>query len=70
MNGEIWFPREFTVHVDGRLLLVKGFSGDARQSFSDYRKFTTTVTILPPSAVIGNGMDTVEPSPQPGPTTH
>ena len=38
VNGEIWFPSEFTAHVDGRFLLVKGFDGDGRDTFSDYRK--------------------------------
>jgi hypothetical protein len=47
VNGEIWFPQEFTAHVDGRFLLLKGFNGDARDTFSDYKKLKTSITILP-----------------------
>jgi hypothetical protein len=47
VNGEIWFPRQFMAHVDGRFLLLKGFNGDARDTFSDYRKLKTSITILP-----------------------
>jgi hypothetical protein len=47
VNSEIWFPAQFDVHVDGRFLLVKGFNGDGRDTFSDYRKLKTSVTILP-----------------------
>lgn len=76
VNGEIWFPREFTAHVDGRVLLIKGFDGDARQSFSDYRKLRTTVTILPGSHVVEQtgteqpggaaGTDEASPTSSPG----
>lgn len=63
VNGEIWFPRDFTAHVDGRVLLLKGFNGDAHQSFSDYRKLRTTVTILPGSRVIEQpGTPTPQPA--------
>ena len=76
VNGEIWFPREFTAHVDGRVLLIKGFDGDARQTFSDYRKLRTTVTILPGSHVVEQtgteqpgeaaGADKASPAASPG----
>jgi hypothetical protein len=59
INGEIWFPAELTAHIDGRFLLVKGFNGDGRQSFSDYRKLTTSVTILPGTQVL----DDTDPNP-------
>ncbi|MGH7071481.1 MAG: hypothetical protein ACREFO_15905 [Acetobacteraceae bacterium] len=52
INNQIWFPRTFTAHVDGRLLLIKGFDGDAHDSFSDYRRMKTTVTILPGMRVV------------------
>jgi hypothetical protein len=52
VNGEIWFPSQTNAHVDGRFLLFKGFNGDGRQTFSDYRKFTTSVTILPGTQVL------------------
>ena len=59
VNGEIWFPAEFTAHVDGRFLLVKGFNGDARDTFSDYRKMRTSVTILPGTQILDDA-DTPE----------
>jgi hypothetical protein len=66
VNSEIWFPQRFTIHVDGRFLLVKGFNGDAHDTFSDYRKLKTTVTILPGSRVVDeNG----QPLPDSSPTT-
>jgi hypothetical protein len=52
VNGEIWFPSEFTAHVDGRVLLVKGFSGSVLDRFGDYRKMKTSMTILPGTQVI------------------
>lgn len=52
VNGEIWFPRQFTAHVDGRFLLLKGFNGDARDTFSDYRKLKTSITILPGTRLV------------------
>lgn len=52
VNGEIWFPRQFTAHVDGRFLLLKGFNGDARDTFSDYRKLKTSMTILPGTRLV------------------
>jgi hypothetical protein len=62
VNKEIWFPTLFAAHVDGRFLLLKGFNGDAHQAFSDYRKLTTSVTILPGTEVL-NGTDTATPQP-------
>ncbi len=52
VNSEIWFPADFSAHVDGRFLLLKGFNGDAHQTFSGYRKLTTSVTILPGTQVL------------------
>ena len=52
VNGEIWFPAQFTAHVDGRFLLVKGFNGNARDTFSDYKKLKTSITILPGTQVL------------------
>ena len=52
VHGEIWFPSQTNAHVDGRFLLLKGFNGDGRQTFSDYRKLTTSVTILPGTQVL------------------
>lgn len=67
VNGEIWFPRDFTAHVDGRVLLLKGFNGDAHQSFSGYRKLRTTVTILPGSRLVDSA-GAPQPADQPAPT--
>ena len=53
VNNEVWFMKSFSAHVDGRILLIKGFDGDARGTFSDYRKMRTSVTLLPGSQVIG-----------------
>ena len=66
VNSEIWFPTEFSAHVDGRFLLIKGFNGNARQTFSDYRKLTTSVTILPGTQVLDDS-DPLAPSTQPQP---
>jgi hypothetical protein len=64
VNGEIWFTKNFAVHVDGRFLLFKGFNGDLRDSFSDYRKLKTTVTILPGSHIVDeNGQPLPDSSP-------
>lgn len=70
VNGEIWFPAQFTAHVDGRFLLVKGFNGDARDTFSDYRKMRTSVTILPGTQVLDdtNAPSQASPSAAPSPT--
>ncbi len=68
VNSEIWFPAEFSAHVDGRFLLLKGFNGDGRQTFSDYRKLTTSVTILPGTQVLPDSdAPAPEPSTQPQP---
>jgi hypothetical protein len=62
VNNEIWFMKTLAVHVDGRFLVFKGFNGDAHRVFSDYRKLTTTVTLLPGSHVVD---ETNPPSPDP-----
>ncbi|HZQ42390.1 MAG TPA: hypothetical protein VFA99_04025 [Acidobacteriaceae bacterium] len=68
VNGEIWFPSQFTAHVDGRFLLFKGFNGNARDTFSDYRKLKTSMTILPGAKVVTESTDSnaAPPSPEPG----
>lgn len=62
VNGEIWFPSEFSAHVDGRFLLVKGFNGNARVTYSDYRKLKTSVTILPGARVVGEPAAATDPA--------
>ena len=64
------FHPEPTAHVDGRFLLVKGFNGDGRHIFPDYRKLTTSVTILPGTQVLEkNAPPTPEPPPNRSHTT-
>jgi hypothetical protein len=66
VNSEIWFPAEFNAHVDGRFLLVKGFNGADHDTFFDYRKLTTSVTILPGTQVLD---EPGSPTPEPGNTS-
>jgi len=54
INNEIWFPAEIVWHTHGRFLLIKGFNGDGRETFADYRKLKTSVTILPGTQVLDN----------------
>lgn len=66
VNGEIWFTKSVNAHVDGRVLIFKGFDGNAHVTFSDYRRMRTSVTLLPGSQVIGeDGKPVVEPEPAP-----
>lgn len=67
VNGEIWFPAELRAHVDGRFLLLKGFNGDVRETYSDYRKMKTSVTILPGTRVLEEP-ETSPPGTSPGTT--
>lgn len=39
VNNEVWLPTYQSVHVDLRLLLVKGFHVDGTTRYSDYKKF-------------------------------
>jgi hypothetical protein len=50
VNGEVWLPTYQSVHVDLRLLLVKGFHVDETTRYADYRKFNvaTIATIGKP----------------------
>ena len=72
VNGEIWFTHTVDAHADGRILLFKGFDGNAHITFSDYRKMKTSVTINPGFHVIGdNGQpvpDVLEAPPAAAPT--
>ncbi|HEY4010941.1 MAG TPA: hypothetical protein VGM11_12375 [Acidobacteriaceae bacterium] len=66
VNGEIWFPAEFTAHVDGRFLLLKGFNGNVRDSFSEYKKMKTSVTILPGAQLVEENGAAAPADVQPG----
>jgi hypothetical protein len=50
VNSEVWLPTYQSVHVDLRLLLVKGFHVDGTTKYSDYKKFNvaTIATIGKP----------------------
>ena len=58
INNEVWMPSYLEAHFNAKLLLVKGFSGNFIQRYSNYQKFrvetaTRTVThqlVPPPSA--------------------
>lgn len=63
INNEIWFPQDFTAHVDGRFLLLKGFNGDAHDTFTDYRKLKTSVTILPGAQPVDDTTPTIPERP-------
>ena len=76
VNSEIWFTHTVVGHVDGHILLFKGFDTDPNWTFSDYRKMKTSVTISPGNHVIGPDGEPLpevieEPSanPQPNPPT-
>jgi hypothetical protein len=62
VNGEVWLPTYQSVHVDLRLLLVKGFHVDGTTRYADYKKFNvaTIATIGKPK-----GANTEEPGPAP-----
>ena len=67
INDEVWFTTDLKYHGDGRILLFKGFDGDGRITFSDYRKMRTSVTLLPGSQVIGEDGQPVPEKPEPQP---
>ena len=60
VNNEVWLPTYQSVHVDLRLLLVKGFHVDGTTKYSDYKKFNvaTIATIGKPK-----GADADAPAP-------
>ena len=64
LNGSL----EQNFHVGGGLL-VKGFTGDGRDTFSDYRKLKTSVTILPGTQVLEEDKVPTPSTPQPDSTT-
>ena len=70
INDEVWFTKSFAAHVDGHILVFKGFDGDMHTTFSDYRKMRTSVTLLPGSQVIGEDgvpIPNLEAEPEPAP---
>lgn len=57
INNEVWLPE--AINADGKMqaLLFLSFDGKAHVTYSDYRKFKATATILP-------GMEKVEERPE------
>ena len=53
VNNEVWLPTYQEVHIDVRVLLVKGIKVDGTTRYSDYKKFNvkTLSTIGKPKAV-------------------
>ena len=53
VNNEVWLPTYEEVHIDVRVLLVKGIKVDGTTRYSDYKKFNveTLSTIGKPRAV-------------------
>ncbi len=47
VRDDIWFPRQFQLKVSGRVLLLKGFNLKMTGDYSNYRRFGTSVRLLP-----------------------
>jgi len=61
INDEVWMPSYLEVHLNAKVLLFKGFSGNFVQRYSNYQKFrvetaTRTVThqLVPPPSTQAN----------------
>jgi hypothetical protein len=52
INGEVWLPSHIEGHGAARVMLFVNFDGAVRFSYSDYRKFKATSTILPGVATV------------------
>lgn len=50
VNNEAWFPHHSEVVANGRILVFKGFNLKFVSDFSNYRKFETSVSIMPAAA--------------------
>jgi hypothetical protein len=47
INDEVWLPSHIDVRLDARVLLVKGFNANLLFDYSDYKKFRSSIQILP-----------------------
>ena len=47
LRDEVWFPRRFEMTMNGRIFLLKGFNMRMTGEFSDYRRFGTSIRLLP-----------------------
>ena len=59
VNGEVWLPARAEAQGSARAMLFFSFNGNVHVSYSEYRKFKATSTILP-------GVGKVEETPQAG----
>jgi hypothetical protein len=54
VNNEVWPPSYSEPHFAGRVLLLKGFKANEADHFSDYRKFSLEIKILPVPAPLNS----------------
>lgn len=47
LNNEVWLMRRFSINASARLMLFKNEGIEQEDTFSNYKKFTTGVKILP-----------------------
>ena len=47
VRDDVWFPRRFELTMNGRIFLFKGLNMRMTGEFSDYRRFGTSVRMLP-----------------------
>jgi hypothetical protein len=66
VNNEVWLPTYEEVHIDVRVLLVKGIKVDGTTRYSDYKKFSveTLSTIGKPKAAADPAAATSPEKPQ------
>ena len=58
VRGEFWFPRQFEINMSGRVFLLKRFNLKLTGDYSNYRRFGTSVRLLPadpPSSEASSG---------------
>jgi hypothetical protein len=61
MNNEVWLPTYDEVHLNARLLLVKGMKVNAVDRYSDYKRFNVETL-----NTVGKPKGAEEPAPAPG----
>ncbi|HET9840264.1 MAG TPA: hypothetical protein VFR84_18700, partial [Candidatus Angelobacter sp.] len=47
VNNELWWIKRLSIHGSARIALLKNESVDQEEVFSNYKKFSTSITILP-----------------------
>jgi hypothetical protein len=57
VNNEVWLPEVMNGHGAMRIMLFFSFNGEGRIVDSDYRKFQTSVTILPGVTAVDSPVD-------------